>query len=161
MAIVVEDGSTVTGANSYVSEAELTAYASARGVTLTTDTEQLLIRAMDYIEALSFQGYKWTGTQPLQWPRSNVWVDGILVGADEIPDELKNGLMQTAMAIDDGNDPLQDLERQTKREQVGPLSVEYMDGSAPNTIVRKISNALRKLLTTGGTSGNQFKVGRG
>lgn len=160
MAITVEDGSIVSGANSYVSEAELTAYATARGVTLSTDTEQLLIRAMDYIESLEFAGYKWTNTQPLQWPRSNVWVDGYLTDADEIPDELKNGLMQTAMAIDDGEDPLQNLTRQTKSETAGPVSVEYMDGSAATTIVRKITAQLRKLLK-GGVSGTQFNVGRG
>jgi len=160
MTITVEDGSIVTGANSYVSEADLTTYATARGITLTTDAEQLLIRAMDYIESLSYKGDKFTRDQPLQWPRDGVVVDGYVVDADEIPNELKNGLMETAIAIDNGQDPLADIARETKSETVGPISVTYSDRAASTTIVRKISSSLRKLLS-GGISGTQFNVGRG
>lgn len=160
MTIVVEDGSLVSGANSYVTEAELSAYATARGTTLSTDTEQLLIQAMDYIESLEFKGFKWTADQALQWPRAGVYIDSYLIDADEIPTELKNGLMQVAMAIDNDNDPLADLSRTTKRETVGPISIEYADGAASTTIVRKINASLRKLLA-GSASGTQFTVWRG
>lgn len=160
MTIIVEDGTIVTGANSYVSEAELTAYATARGLTLSTDTEQLLIRGMDYIEAQSYKGFKFTKTQPLQWPRAGVYVDGYLVDADEIPTELKNGQMESALAIDNGQDPLADIARTTKSETVGSLSVTYADNASSTAIVRKISSSLRKLLGSG-SGGTQFNVGRG
>jgi hypothetical protein len=160
MTIIVEDGTIVTGANSYVSEAELTAYATARGLTLSTDGEQLLIRGMDYIEAQSYKGTKFTKDQPLQWPRAGVYVDDYLVDADEIPTELKNGLMESALAIDNGQDPLADIARTTKSETVGSLSVTYADNASSTTIVRKISSSLRKLLG-GGSGGSQFNVGRG
>ena len=74
--IIVEDGSVVAGANSYVTEAELTTYAADRGITLTAATDVLLIKAMDYIESLSFIGTKFSEGQSLQWPRSNVYIDG-------------------------------------------------------------------------------------
>lgn len=160
MTIIVENGTIVSGANSYVSEAELTAYATARGVTLSLDTEQLLIRAMDYIEAQIYLGYKFTSTQPLQWPRSGVYVDSYLVDSDVIPTELKNGQMETALAIDNGQDPLADIARTTKSETVGSLSVTYADNAASTTLVRKISSSLKKLLANG-SSGSQFNVGRG
>lgn len=159
MTIVVEDGSIVTGANSYVTEAELTAYATARGVTLSGDTEELLIRAMDYTENLSFRGVKVSSDQPLQWPRGYVVVDGYGIDSDEIPDLLKNGQMQVAMAIDNGQDPLADVPRQKVSATVGAISVTYAQGQA-TTLVRKIMSQFRKLVKSS-SSGISFTVDRG
>lgn len=150
MAIVVEDGTVVTGANSYVSEAELTTYASDRGIAITGENDELLIQAMDYIESLDFIGIKWTKDQPLVWPRVDVLIDGYYQDVEDIPTQLKNGQMAVALAIDAGNGPLIDLPRNTKREKVGDLEVEYMDGTASVTIARTINANLRKLLKNGG-----------
>lgn len=160
MAIVVEDGTIVAGANSYVTEAELTTYATARGITLAGDTEELLIKAMDYIESLAYKGIKLTQDQPLQWPRANVVVDGYLLSTDEIPTELKNGEMETAISIDGGEDPLADIPRVKTKSTVGPISVEYAEGSSSTTTVRRITAQLRKLLANNG-SGIAFPVIRG
>lgn len=160
MAIIVEDGSNVENANSYVTEAELSEYATARGITLTTASEQLLILSMDYIEALEYKGIKTYEEQPLQWPRYNVTVDGYWLDSDEIPKELKAGQMATAIAIDQGNSPLQTVGRSTKREKVDVLEVEYMDGSSINTTDPNITNSLKKLLK-GGSNGTSFTVLRG
>lgn len=160
MAIIVEDGSIVAGANSYVSESDLVSFATQRGVVLTSGTEQLLIKAMDYIESLSFIGQKSTRDQGLQWPRCNVKVDGYYLDVATIPSELKNGLMQTAIAIDEGNNPLQNTPRSTKREKVGELEVEYMPGAASVEVNNKIMNSLYKLLAAGGTNGNVIRVGK-
>ncbi len=149
MAIIVEDGTSVANANSYVSTAELTAYAAARGVTLASGAETLLIQAMDYIESLSFIGIKWTRDQALQWPRLSVVVDGYTLDVAHIPQELKNGLMAAAIAIDAGNGPLINISRATKREKVGEIEVEYMDGAASVTVVRTINAQLWKLLAGG------------
>ena len=158
MAIIVEDGTIVAGANSYVSEAELTAYASARGVTLTGNTEALLLNAMDYIESLSYIGTKVSSTQPLQWPRYNVVIDGYYFPNNEIPEILKSGLMQTAMAIDSGTDPLSPIERPLSSATVGPVSVSWEKGQT-STLLRKVISQLRKLLT--GMPGSSFPVYRG
>jgi hypothetical protein len=149
MAIIVENGTAVSGANSYVSTAELSAYAAARGVTLTLGAETLLIQAMDYIESLSFVGIKWTRDQALQWPRLSVIVDGYTLDVSTIPQQLKNGQMAAALAIDAGNGPLIDLPKNTKREKVGEIDVEYMDGAGSITVVRTINAQLWKLLVGG------------
>ena len=50
MALVIEDGSRVAGANSYVTLAEARAFASARGVTLSAvdaTLEPFVIKAFD------------------------------------------------------------------------------------------------------------------
>lgn len=69
--IVVEDGSGVTNANSYVSVADARIYASNRGVELPLDDDELaamLIRSTDYLEAQAcrFQGKPTSTTQALQ-----------------------------------------------------------------------------------------------
>ncbi len=164
MAIIVEDGSIVSNANSYVTEAELTQYASDRGITITGDTEQLLIKSMDYIESLSYIGVKFTIDQPLQWPRADVVIDGYYFNSDAIPKELKKGQMETALSVDAGVDPLAPVTRGKKSVSVGAVSVTYDDvsESGSTTLVRSISSSLQKLLKGGsGTSGSSFIVDRG
>lgn len=160
MTIIVETGNIVANSNSYVSEIELTAYATARGITLVGDEEELLIKAMDYLESLSFIGLKSTRDQSLQWPRVDVVIDGYYQDVNSIPHELKNGQMAVAIAIDEGNSPLSDLERKTVYERVGELEVEYSAGSSNSTIVRTISAALGKLVIDGGSHGFMFKVNK-
>lgn len=156
MTIIVEDGTIVSGANSYVSEAEFATFYGARNITLSGDftAEQLLILAMDYIESLNYIGIKRQYTQGLQWPRTNVVIDGYYQDIDIIPTELKNGLMQTAIAIDQGNNPQQNAPRRTKREKVEGLEVEYADGASAVVIDRKVMGFLRKLLVAGSGGAN-------
>lgn len=161
MAIIVEDGTIVPDANSYVTELELTTYASERGITIAGDTEQLLIIAMDYIESLDYIGIKRTDDQPLQWPRVNVVIDGYIQNVEDIPQELKDSQIQVAISTDGGNDPLADIPRLQKRVGVGrgAVDVEYETGSA-TTLDRKITSKLQKLLASGAT-GTSFSVSRG
>lgn len=157
--IVVEDGSIVSNANSYVSEAELTAYALARAYTLIADEDDLIIQAMDYIESLDFIGTKRTRDQGLQWPRVDAWIDGYWVDANSIPNDLKKAQLAICVAIDQGNGPLQVLPRSTKSEKVGPLEVVYSDNASSVAIDRTISAYLKKLVR-GGNGGYQFIVGK-
>lgn len=158
--IIVEDGSQVAGANSYITESELVTYAADRGVTLSGDTSVLLIKAMDYIEGLSYKGIKTLYDQPLKWPRAYVQIDSWnVLENNEIPVQLKNGLAAVAIAIDQGSGPLQVQERSTLREKVDVLEVEYAVGSSSQSIDPNITNALKDLLANGGSSG--FPVRRG
>jgi len=150
--IIVEDGSLVANANSYVTTAELSTYASARGVTITGTAADLLIQAMDYIESRNFIGYRYTQDQALQWPRSYVYIDGFMVAITTIPQLLKDAQCEVALAIDAGNNPLVTLERDTKSETVGPVSVTYMDNTRSQVYVQKIHAKLRKLVHYSGGS---------
>lgn len=159
MALIIENGTIVTEANSYVTTLELTAYATARGITISDDEEQLLIRAMDYIESLAYQGVKSNSEQSLQWPRYDVVIDDYLVSSDTIPNELKKGQIEVALAIDNGQDPQADIARLKSSVKVGEIAVTY-EASQATTLVRKISNSLYKLLANG-LSGGSFTVLRG
>jgi hypothetical protein len=160
--IIVEDGTLVSGANSYATTATLATYADERGVTIAAAaSEDLLIEAMDYIESLMYIGAQYTEDQALVWPRSGAvkkihWT----YDSDEIPQLLIDGLCEVALAIDAGNSPIANIDRATKKEKVGPVEVEYKDGSASSTIVKKINTKLSALLA-GGAGGANFLVGKG
>ena len=101
MTIVVEDGSVVSGANSYVTYVELVAYGLERGITVTAtqaDGEVFLINAMDDLNGRCWKGTRIDIDQELDFPRANIWRDGFILPHDEIPTELKNGQMSLALA---------------------------------------------------------------
>jgi len=107
MTVTVEDGSIVTGADSYVAEAALTAYATARGITLTTDETILLIKAMDFLESFDgrFRGDRTARDQPLSWPRSGAIIEGWHWTSAQIPRQVINAQLALAIEIDAGEDP--------------------------------------------------------
>jgi hypothetical protein len=159
MTIVVEDGSIVTGANSYGTEAGLTTYASARGITIpTADREQYLIQAMDIIEYVDFGGIKYTKAQPLQFPREGLVIDGYEIDVDEIPNDLIESQYEAAIAVYQGNSPLAVRERLVKRVQVGSISKEYADGGTEYATPNALYNKLAKLLGSGYNNGFEFSV---
>lgn len=150
--IIVEDGSIVPGANSYVTTVELDTYAADRGLTIAGDQSELLIRANDYLETLNFIGNRYTKEQPLEWPRINAYVDGFDIEVDEIPNDLKIAQMALSLEIDAGNDPMAPVERSTKKEKVDVIEVEYMDGTRDSTYAPSYQRYLNKLVS-GNTSG--------
>lgn len=150
MAIVVEDGTIVAGANSYVSEAEVTAYATERGITLTATASVLIYKAMDYFESLDFIGEIYQETQPLQWPRVQGVIDGYEIDYNEIPNEVKQAQLAICIAIDEGYGPLQNVDRKVSREKVDVIEVEYSAGSMASTFSPTIQAKLRKLIKSGG-----------
>lgn len=151
---------TVTvGTDSYVTEAELTAYATERGITLTADESVLLIKAMDYLESLSYKGMRLAASQVLSWPRDGVYVDNYELDSDEVPDLIKDAQMAIAISIDGGVDPLSDVAPGVKRRRADVVEIEYQDGAAPITVSRRIMAGLRKVLASG-AGGANFVVGR-
>lgn len=126
MTIVVEDGTNVAGANSYVSLDELKAYATERGITLPAsdaELEVLITKAMDYIELRdeNYRGDRVYDDQPLSWPRIEYDME---LG---IPKELKKVEMVLAVAamtvdffpVSSGSSAAK------KKTTVGPITVEY------------------------------------
>ena len=147
MAIIVEDGSLVSGANSYISIAEFKTWAEARGVDYESDytVAQQILRAMDYIETLNFKGLKHTETQSLQWPRDMVLIDGYSVDADEIPAQLKAAVYEAVKLEIEGDSKFAPTERETVSEQVDGISVTYKSNTGMRRSTPAMAAALRKL----------------
>ena len=107
MTVTVEDGTIVTGADSYVDETALTAYATARGITLATDATVLLYKAMDYLESFDgqFKGERTARDQPVSWPRSGAIIEGWHWNNAEIPRQVISAQLTLALEIEAGEDP--------------------------------------------------------
>lgn len=120
-----------TGSDSYATLADLSAYATAMGWTLTaTDTvkETALRRAAVALDA----SYGWIGTRTYQfqeraWPR--IWyglIEGWPVKSDTIPEPVRNAQIELAYVILTGADPLASYDGAvaSKRVKTGPVEAE-------------------------------------
>lgn len=144
----------------YVEDTELTAWATARGITLTGTASVLLTRALDFVELQQYKGARTDQAQSLSWPRSGVYIDGVSVATDTVPALVKELQMRVAVDMGAGADPLAIQSQQVKSRRVeGAVSVEYMEGSYAPSRSSQVSLLLAKLTAAGG--GNQFQVVRG
>jgi len=148
MALVVEDGSVVAGANTYVTLAEFKAWADDRGITYGTDAAvtQQIYRAMDYFERLQFIGNKANENQPLQWPRTEALIDGYYADATEIPAPVKTALYESIVVEAAGNSELEVQDRKTIREKIGDIEVQYADNSENRKITPALQYSLNKIV---------------
>ena len=134
MALIVEDGTIVTGANGYCTVAEARAFASDRGFTLPTDdtqVEQFIVQATDFIGTLEecFQGERTDEDQELTFPRDEMKVFGKDV-SDTIPKQIKQATARLAFDAASGVDLQPTTNGQIVIEEgVGPLRVKYADHS--------------------------------
>ena len=134
MALVIEDGTVVANANSFVTAAEIRSYAAARGITLSAvdaEIDPLAIKAMDYIESVEvqMQGSRTSALQYLPLPRTGMTIYGEDVGANVIPVAAKRAQMQLALDAHSGVDLMPTMSGAVvKREKVGPLETEYASG---------------------------------
>jgi ferredoxin len=92
------------GVNTYATEAQLAAYAEARGITVTGTPAVILTHAMDYLATLEdrWQGVRTLPTQPLAWPRTGVYVYGTELADDAIPQSLLDAQCRLALDADSG-----------------------------------------------------------
>lgn len=157
MALIVEDGTGLANAESYVSLSDLSAYIASRGLTLSgsdTAKERLVRRAMDYVESYGhrFTGIKLTREQALQWPRAYARIDGFDPPSDEIPQRLKNAVCQLAVDISSQDEfPIGDG-REVIKEKIGAIETEYQPSGqrAILPVFSKVEALLRPLLRSGG-----------
>ena len=147
--ITKETGTGSSSSTSYASEADLTAYTGERNVTLggTNGTaSEVLILANDYLESKDFIGDKGTKEQALQWPRTGAQIDGYSIGSDEMPNVLLEAQMEIAIAIDGGVNPLANVPRETVREKVDVIEVEYSSSAHAQTYLQAAETKLDRLV---------------
>jgi hypothetical protein len=132
--IIVEDGSIVPLANSYVSVADFQQFCEQRGVVLPTIVDLigvLLVKAGDYLNSSDFcwRGFKVNAAQSMAWPRFEAIVDDVELLSTAIPAGIQQAQMQAAIALSAGIDLQPNLTNRdfVRKEEVGPLKVEYFD----------------------------------
>ncbi len=159
MALIIEDGTEVDGANSFATAEQIVDFAAARGVVVDPLLADVYaIKAMDYIASLEprMKGYRTTETQDLCYPRQGVIIRGCsYFPDDEIPVELINGQCALAMSASLGVDLMPTVipgsSGAIKREKVGPLETEYFgsgSGSSQPTLTYA-NSVLQPLLNSG------------
>ena len=129
MALVIESGGVVTGADSFATAAELVTYAENFGKTIPVEVpaqEALLRRAALQMDAMPWKGRAVNRDQALAWPRAEVKRQGWVLRLDEIPPQIKAG--QMALAAEIHADDLVTPETKTGAvvsETVGPISTTF------------------------------------
>ena len=151
MALIVEDGTGLSDANSYVSVAYADAYFLARNVTSwasLTIKEALLIQATDYMEAVYSESWKGTTLNDTQalfcTPR---------IIEDEVinPDRLKKAVCELALKAKDGA-LLVDVEQRTIEEKIDVISVKYAEYSDQKTQYSFVYGLISPYLMSSGVS---------
>lgn len=109
MALIVEDGSIVAGANSWVSRSDYIAFALSLGIVVPdTDAADVeLIKGCQFIgqHEANLKGDKVQRDQSTAYPRTGVIIDGWDWSHTEIPRNAILCQMQTALDIRAGFDP--------------------------------------------------------
>jgi hypothetical protein len=151
VALIIEDGSIVPNANSYVTVAEIKAYADLRGMTYPADAqiEQNAILATDYLQSKCYLGELVEETQPLLWPRQDVWVNGYELSSTSIPNDLKNAQIELALAaytqslLNDGSDTGENI----KSEKTDMIETQYYEGGKSSVFnSQRVNSYLQKYL---------------
>ena len=143
----------IVGTNSYNTEAELTTYATDRGVALTGTLSVLLLSAMDWLEAQPFISGRYVLTQALEFPRDLIVYTYETLG--EVPPNIKKAQLAAAVILDGGGSLVGGIDRAIKREKVDVLETEFMDNAAATVIYPELDLLLRGYIASG------FTVSRG
>jgi hypothetical protein len=159
---VVEDGTGLVDAVSYLSVADADLYHARRGntswATMSNGAKKAaLVKATEYlgqIYRMVWKGTRVNGTQALDWPRAYVLRD---FPSDEVLVEVKNATAIMALKSISG-ELISDLTQGVIREKVDVLEVEYDKNSPQWVRYREIDNLLRPLLTSSGSNRKLLRV---
>lgn len=164
MALVVEDGTGKSDAESYSSVADADSYhANHSGSTdwsgATTETKERALRlATQWIDTTyhdRWDSLRWGDTQRLAWPRSGVVIDGIPYDPDELPRALLEATAELALKNVQGDTLFADMADEgvlsSQSVRVGPIteSKTYAGGSRGVKKYRLVEAMLRPLLVAG------------
>ncbi len=150
--LIIEDGSIVDNANSFVTDAEYKSYASLRGLTVAAtqpEREANLIAAMDYLRSVEgkLKGCRVRSTQSLMYPRYGACLYGYAIPSNEIPTELKSAQMEAAAFATSNEILTNSTNDNIKREKVDVLETEYFAGGNMTTVdLQRVNAQLSPLL---------------
>lgn len=154
MALIVENGEGLADAEAYASVAFADAYHLAMGNTAwadlgTTAKEQALRRGTQYLDTnYTFTGTRKTTTQRLEWPRvtgSYYYFTTEFAWPVRCVQEAccELALRSSAATL------LPDESQAVKMEKIGPITIEYADGSGSAPRFPLIDKMLRSVTRSG------------
>ncbi len=157
MALIVEDGTSLEGSESYVSVSEADLYHSSRGATLWTELtneekEQALRRATDYMVGEyrdRWLGQRSTSVQGLDWPRTSVYVSDLAVPNNYVPKDVKNACSALALRAAAG-ELVEDTDQKVIEETIGPITTKWDPKSSTKKKYPQIDSMLKIFMSGGG-----------
>ncbi len=156
--VVVEDGTVVTGANSFVTAAFVLAYLTDRNVGTVWDSADgdvqnaAVLRAADYLkneQRFDYRGSKLTYLQSMPWPRQGASERrGPVIPSNAVPWRMQHAQAELAGRFLSGTDLQPDLERggKVKTETVDVITTTYMDDAPGETLLQSVMGILNPLL---------------
>ena len=169
MALVVETGAVVPGADSYIDLVDARALAAKYGKELPADdtaAEAALRNGALYLGLYesAMCGQRVSAGQSLSYPRRAVFLYGFPVASDSIPSQVITAQVMAAVEYGDGTNVRASSDgRVTSMERVeDAVTVEYFNNGATGatTTITAALDALRPLLC-GSINGASFRVYRG
>lgn len=144
MPLIIETGSIVPNADSYVTRADYITYAAARGVTVADvdATDVTLRKAAQFIDSheSNLKGMRVQRDQPMAFPRIGAYIDGWHWNSEEIPRQVILAQLNIALDMEAGIDPYNppvNPNRATVAERVeGAVSVQYANGGIAQKLGR-------------------------
>jgi hypothetical protein len=143
VALVLETGAGVSGANTWVSFSEFVDYFVARNDTEIAEGSDyadedregaLLYAAREIDQSFEWHGYRTTTVQGLGFPRTGCYdKEGNLIASTEIPEVLKEAQIERArehLAVRALNEPINPTAELSSLE-VGPLALEWDRSLSP------------------------------
>ena len=150
MALVVEDGTGKSNANTYISQSDADSYCSSRdnptawtGLSSAKKDAALIYATVTLDGMWDFVGTVTTSTQSLAWPRDGVWdEEGRRIEADVVPQRIKDA--ECELALLHTSDPLNASYARSgaiEEEKVGPIVTKFFDRASMEAalpIIRRI-----------------------
>jgi hypothetical protein len=171
--LIIEDGSVVANANSFVTDDEYKAYAKLKGYSVPAtqpDREANLANAYDFLNFTyeqRLQGSRVTPqTQTGIMPRNYIYAYGALVANDSIPQDFKNAQMLASFSINDGVDTnaVKDSANLAGFSVGnGAYSEAYQSGSSTPTLAQMpaVSRVLKPYTNAGLSGGGLYRESTG
>lgn len=163
MALIVEDGSGLANAESYLSVVDATAHhlkmgsKEAWGAVGNEATKEALLRqGANYLRDRylgQWLGEATVSAQRLDWPRAGATSrTGASIASNVVPEEVKAACAELALKAA-STSLMPDATQTVKREKVGPIEVEYNEFSPSSPVFIAIDAMLAALLKPGFASG--------
>lgn len=163
MALTVETGSIVSGADAYVSTADADAYFSNLNNTtwaaLSTANKEAAIRAAtSFIDATYiFRSEIYNAEQPLLWPRVSFYgPSGKYYPPNSVPQVLKDATCELAYEYSQNGAflPIADRGNSIKRVKAGSVEVEYTDGASTQKTFAYVGRLMNDIVMSAAGAGN-------
>ncbi len=153
MALIAEDGTGLSNADSYVSVAQADSYVSDTffsGEWVTNDTttkEKLLKNATRLIDSFfDFNGEKSVATSSLRWPRTGVYdKDGIEISSALVPKGIIFATIEMAIALQANNFVGENESRGVSSVKVDAIEIQFERSEKTLKIPSSVTHYIRGL----------------